>query len=69
MYTAIKDFIKIARATKVTISKDGKSWTFPSIEAAARYFSTISSFSKTKIMDLIGNRSQYICGFYIEYHE
>ena len=60
---------KTAGSTKVTVSKDGKSWTFPSMEAASRYFSFISSFSQSQISKMIEDREQYICGFYVNYDE
>ena len=65
----ILHMLKTAAATKVTISKNGKSWTFPSMEAASRYFSFISSFSQAQISKMIEDREQYICGFYVSYDE
>lgn len=65
----VRYMFKTARSTKVTISKDGKSWTFPSMEAASRYFSFISSFSQAQISKMIEDREQYICGFYVTYNE
>ena len=60
---------KIASAKPVTISREGRSFTFSSMDACAEYFAGISSLSKNQIWDLLDNREKYICGCYIEYHE
>ena len=60
---------KLASAKPVTISKNGRSFTFSSMDACAEYFSGISALSKSQIWDLLDNREKYICGCYIEYHD
>ena len=60
---------KLASAKPVTISKNGKSFTFTSMDACAEYFAGISALSKSQIWDLLDSREQYICGCYIQYHD
>lgn len=65
----VVQLIKEATYKPVTISKDGKSYKFKSMDDCADYFSRISSFSKLQIMKMIEGREQYICGFYITYED
>ena len=60
---------KLASSKPVTISKNGKSFTFTSMDACAEYFAGISALSKSQIWDLLDDREQYICGCYIQYHD